>query len=194
MARSLVMEGSTGPDVLDAYLRLNLAGANPQVAPADPFDAHGVAAAKQFQAAHGLAADGKIGDDTWALLDQLDGGRLVSAARVGALYSARQQARDLLAAGDFASVKALLDPIYAEPGVPPEVLATVTANLGWAEHGLGNFDRARDLYSEQLGLLLLFGQPLLARDTLQRIHETMLGQPPGPLPSVVNRENLPPNG
>jgi hypothetical protein len=39
MARPLIKLGSAGPDVLDAVLRLNLAGADPQLAPIEIFDA-----------------------------------------------------------------------------------------------------------------------------------------------------------
>jgi peptidoglycan hydrolase-like protein with peptidoglycan-binding domain len=195
MARPLIQEGSTGPDVIEAILRLNLAGADPQVPPTEPFDARGTEAAKSFQTSHGLFPDGQIGQDTWPLLDQLDGGRLATAADVDAVVVARDQARALIAAGDFANAKTLLEPIYANPSIPPEVRSPITANLGAAEHGLGNFDRARALYSEQLMTLLLFGGLALAvRDTLQRLREVTLGQPPGDLPSAVNKQNLPPNG
>lgn len=193
--RTLVKEGSTGPDVIDAILRLNLAGADPQVPPSEPFDADGTVAAKWFQANHGLFPDGQIGDDTWPLLDQLDGGRLVAAAEVDAVRAAREQAKALNAAGDYGAAKALLDPIYANPGVPPEIRSFIAANLGWAEHGLGNFDQARALYSEQLATVVLYGGvPLAARDTLERLRELNLGQPPGALPSEINKTNLPPNG
>jgi hypothetical protein len=37
--RALVKEGSSGPDVVDAILRLNLAGANPQLFLSETFDA-----------------------------------------------------------------------------------------------------------------------------------------------------------
>ena len=193
--RSLVKEGSTGPDVIDAILRLNLAGADPQVPPGELFDASGTAAAKWFQTNHGLLADGQVGPSTWALLDQLDGGRLVSAGDVDAFLGVRDQARVKLAGGDFAAAKNLLDPIYSNLGVPPEIRAPIAADLGWAEHGLGNFGRAGALYIEQLiTLLLLGGVPLAARDTLNRLREVNLGQPPGGLTSAVNKENLPPNG
>lgn len=195
MTRPLVKLGVSGPDVVDAILRLNLAGADPQVVPHETFDADGAAAAKAFQAAHGLVDDGEIGQNTWPLLDQLDGGRLVPATDIPAILAARDQARALLEFGDFGGARSLLEPIYARGGVPPEVLSPIVANLGWAEHGLGNFGRAGALYGEQLATLqLMGGHPLAARDTLQRLHEVNLGLPPGPLPSVVNRQNLPPNG
>jgi hypothetical protein len=78
--------------------------------------------------------------------------------------------------------------------MPPEVRSRIVANLRWAEHGLGNLDRARALYAEQLAILLLFDHPLAVRDTLQRLRELILGQPPGELPSEINKQNLPPDG
>jgi hypothetical protein len=89
----------------------------------------------------------------------------------------------------------VLEPHYANRALPPEIRSRIAANLGWAEHGLGNFERARALYTEQLATVLLFGGvPLAARDTLERLREVSLGEPPGELPSVVNEENLAPNG
>jgi hypothetical protein len=89
MARPLVQLNSTGPDVMDAILRLNLSGADPQVLPSETFDVSAQAATEIFQANHGLAVDGKIGTNTWDLLDQLDGGRLVPAAGIAAVTAAR---------------------------------------------------------------------------------------------------------
>ena len=195
MARPLVKLGSTGPDVMDAILRLNLGGADPQVAPSESFEAAADAAAKDFQARHGLTVDGQIGSGTWPLLDQLDGGRLVPAGDVAAVRTARDQARAKLDAGDFAGAKAILEPVYAQANLPPEIRSPIVANLGWAEHGLGNTDRARALYLEQLAILQLFGGlPLNARDTISRLRDLNLGQGPGPLPSDQNKANLPPNG
>jgi hypothetical protein len=195
MARPLVKLNSVGPDVLDAILRLNLAGADPQVEVSQPFSAAAKVAAEAFQAGHGLQVDGDIGDNTWTLLDQLDGGRLITAADVDAIFAQQLPARALLEAGEFDAAAAILDPMYANPGVPPEVRASVVAQLGWVAHGRGEFERARALYFEQLAIIrMLGGQPLAERDTIQRLREITLGEPPGPPVSFVNRQNLPPNG
>jgi peptidoglycan hydrolase-like protein with peptidoglycan-binding domain len=195
MARPLVKLNSTGPDVMDAILRLNLSGADPQVLPSETFDASAEAAAKVFQANHGLVDDGQVGTDTWTLLDQLDGGRLVPAGNIAAVAAAREAAKAALAAGQFAEAKALLDPVYAQDDLPPEIRSSVVANLGWAEHGLGNVDRARGLYLENLAILQLFGgMPLAARDLIARLRDLNLGLGPGVLPSDTNKVNLPPNG
>jgi peptidoglycan hydrolase-like protein with peptidoglycan-binding domain len=195
MARPLIKVGSSGDDVLDAILRLNLGGANPQLVPGDTFDAAVEAAAKDFQVRHGLQVDGQIGTNTWDLLDQLEGGRLLAAADVDAVRTARDQARVQLGIGDFAGAKATLDPIYAQSNVPPEVRASVVANLGWAEHGLGNTDRALGLYLEHLAILnLMGGVPLVARDVISRLRDLNLGAGPSLLPSDQNKANLPPDG
>lgn len=195
MVRPLVMSGSTGPDVMDAILRLNLSGASPQLIPSETFDAATEAAAKVFQANHGLVADGKIGTNTWGLLDQLDGGRLVAAGDIAAVQLARDQARVALNIGDFAGAKAILDPVYAQDDLPPETRASIVANLGWAEHGLGNTDVARGLYLENLAIVqLLGGIPLIERDVISRLRDLNLGQGPSVLPSDENKINLPPNG
>lgn len=195
MARPLVQLNSTGPDVMDAILRLNLSGADPQVLPSETFDASAKAATEVFQANHGLAVDGQIGPNTWDLLDQLDGGRLVPAASIAAVTAARDAARAALGAGQFAAAKALLDPVYAQDDLPPEIRASIVANLGWAEHGLGNLDLARGLYLEHLAILhLLGGIPRAARDTISRLRDVNLGQGPSVLPSDTNKINLPPDG
>jgi hypothetical protein len=195
MPRPLVQLGTTGPDVMDAILRLNLAGADPQVPPTDTFGPDGKAAAESFQSAHGLGVDGQIGGNTWPLLDQLDGGRLVAGTDVPTIMADRDQARDALHNSDFAGAKNLLEPWYATEGVPPEVRVSLVAGLGWAEHGLGNLDRARALYIEQVAIVMILGaSPLVLRDTIQRLREVTLGLAPGPVPSQVNKQNLPPNG
>jgi peptidoglycan hydrolase-like protein with peptidoglycan-binding domain len=195
MVRPLVKLNSTGPDVMDAILRLNLSGADPQVLPSETFEAQAKAATEVFQANHGLVVDGQIGQNTWDLLDQLDGGRLVPAANIAAVQAARDAARAALGAGQFAAAKALLNPVYAQNDLPPETRAPIVANLGWAEHGLGDVDRARALYLEHLAILQLFGGiPLAARDTISRLRDLNLGQGPGVLPSDTNKANLPPNG
>lgn len=195
MARPLVKVGSTGPDVLDAVLRLNLGGANPQLLPTDTFDSAVEAAASDFQARHGLQVDGQVGTNTWQLLDQLDGGRLLAAADVDAVRTARDQARVQLGIGDFAGAKATLDPVYSQGNVPPEVRASIVANLGWAEHGLGNTSRALGLYLEHLAILnLMGGVPLVARDVISRLRDLNLGVGPSLLPSDENKANLPPDG
>ena len=195
MARPLVKLNSTGPDVMDAMLRLNLSGADPQLLASETFDLAAEAATKVFQANHGLQVDGQIGTNTWDVLDQLDGGRLVPAGNIAAVIAARDAARAALGAGQFAAAKALLDPVYAQNDLPPEVRASVVANLGWAEHGLGNADLARGLYLEHLAILqLLGGLPLNARDVISRLRDLNLGQGPTALPSDENKINLPPNG
>lgn len=195
MARPLIILGSSGPDVLDAVLRLNLGGADPQLVPGDAFDAAVEAAARDFQARHGLQVDGQIGTNTWDQLDQLDGGRLLPAADVAAVRTARDQARVQLGIGDFAGAKATLDPVYSQGNIPPEVRASIVANLGWAEHGLGNTGRALGLYLEHLAILnLMGGLPLLARDVISRLRDLNLGAGPGLLPSDQNKANLPPDG
>lgn len=195
MARPLLVVGSTGPDVMDAILRLNLGGADPQVVPSESFDAAAEAATKAFQRSHGLTDDGKVGTDTWTQLDQLAGTRLIAAGDIAAVRAARDTARNQINAGDFAGAKATLDPVYAQANIPPETRSSIVANLGWAEHGLGNTDAARALYLEQLAILQLFGgMPLAARDTISRLRDLALGQGPGPLPSEENKVNLPPNG
>lgn len=195
MARPLVVLSSTGPDVMDAILRLNLSGASPQVLPSETFDATAEAATRVFQANHNLVDDGKIGPNTWALLDQLDGGRLVAAGDIAPVQTARDQARAALGAGNFAAAKAILDPVYAQDNLPPETRAPIVANLGWAEHGLGNTDLARGLYLEHLAILRLFGGvPLAERDAISRLRDLNLGRGPSVLPSDENKVNLPPNG
>jgi hypothetical protein len=195
MARPLVQLNSTGPDVMDAILRLNLSGADPQVLPSETFDVSAQAATEIFQANHGLAVDGKIGTNTWDLLDQLDGGRLVPAAGIAAVTAARDAARAALGAGQFAAAKALLDPVYAQDDLPPEIRASIVANLGWAQHGLGNLDLARGLYLEHLAILhLLGGIPRAARDTISRLRDLNLGHGPSVPPSDTNKINLPPDG
>ena len=195
MPRPLVKLNSTGPDVMDAILRLNLSGANPQLLPLEAFDASAQSATKVFQANHGLVADGDIGTDTWTLLDQLDGGRLVAAGNTAAVQIARDLARAALLAGDFAGAKTILDPVYAQDDLPPETRAPIVANLGWAEHGLGNAEAARALYLEYLAILRLFGGvPLAERDAISRLRDLNLGRGPGVLPSDTNKINLPPNG
>lgn len=185
---------------MDAILRLNLGGANPQVFPSDSYDAKAASATKSFQASHHLKkVDGKIGPETWRLLDQLDGGRLDSAADLDSMKKVRIEARALLDDGDFAGAKAILEPVYARPGLPPERRWNITIDLGWAEHGLGNFDRATHLYQEVLFVQLLSPAPAklfvnVVRDILQRLREVVLKQTPGPLVSEVNKTNLPPDG
>jgi hypothetical protein len=195
MARPLVKLNSVGPDVTDAILRLNLAGADPQIEVSDTFGAEAKTAAERFQASHGLQVDGDVGDNTWTLLDQLDGGRLITAADADAIFAARLTARPLLETGQFAAAAAILDPFYANPGVPPEVRASVVAQLAWAAHGNGDVDRARALYLEHLAIIQLRGgHPVAERDTIERLRELTLGQPPSLPVSFVNRQNLPPNG
>lgn len=194
MARPLIKLGSSGPDVLEAKLRLNLAGASPQLFPTEDFDDATKTAAEEFQASHGLQADGKIGSDTWTLLDQLDGGRLLTALDLAGVQATRESARLLLRAGDFATAKSLLDAEYPKPGLPPEIRSGVAAGLAWAEHGLGNFDRARELLYEAALIVSMFPQELVMRDFVQRLREIGLRQPPGPLPSEENQQLLPPNG
>jgi len=195
MARPLVQLNSTGPDVMDAILRLNLSGADPQVLPSETCDASAKAATEVFQANHGLAVDGQIGPNTWDLLDQLDGGRLVPAASIAAVTAARDAARAAFGAGQFAAAKTLLDPVYAQNDLPPEIRASIVANLGWAEHGLGSLDLARGLYLEHLAILhLLGGIPPAARDTISRLRDLNLGQGPSVPPSDTNKINLPPEG
>jgi|JI10StandDraft_1071094.scaffolds.fasta_scaffold43023_4 hypothetical protein len=196
MARPLIQLGSIGPDVLEAKLRLNLAGAAPQLEPSDEFDVATQTAAEAFQASHGLQVDGQIGTDTWLLLDQLDGGRLLTALDLAGVNTTRESARLLLHGGDFATAKALLDIEYAKPGLPPELRSGVAAGLGWAEHGLGNFDRARDLLVEASIIAAMFptGGVVPLRDLVHRLREINLGQAPGQLPSEQNKALLPPNG
>lgn len=192
MPRPLIQLGDSGPDVLEAKLRLNLAGASPQLYPSEDFDKPTEDATKAFQAAHGLAADGDIGADTWTLLDTLGGQRLLSALDVAGVLRTRDAARDLLKAGDFTTAKATLDVEYAKPQLPPEVRSTIAAGLSWAEHGLGNWDRARDLLLEAHAIVSWFpGQELVHRDFVHRLREITLRQPPGPLPSAVNAQLLP---
>jgi hypothetical protein len=192
MTRPLIQFGSTGPDVLEAKLRLNLAGASPQLAPSEDFDAATQAATIEFQIANGLDGDGKIGDDTWGKLDQLDGGRLLTALEIAGVQASRESARLLLRGGDFATAKTLLDIEYAKPGLTPELRTGVAAGLAWAEHGLGNFARARDLLLEASIVVSMFGESLVLRDFLQRLREINLELPPGPLPSEQNQQLLPP--
>ena len=195
MARPLVKLNSTGSDVMDAILRLNLSGADPQLLPSETFDAAAKAAAEVFQANHGLAVDGEVGTNTWNLLDQLDGGRLVPASGIAAVIAARDAARAALGAGQFSAAKALLDPVYEQDDLPPETRASVVANLAWAEHGLGNATRALGLYLENLAILhLLGGVPLPARDMIARMRDINLGRGPSVPPSDTNKVNLPPNG
>jgi hypothetical protein len=195
MVRPLVKLNSTGPDVMDAILRLNLSGADPQVMPSETFDAAAKAATEVFQANHNLVVDGQIGTNTWAQLDQLDGGRLIPAAGIAAVVAARDAARAALGAGQFAAAKALLDPVYDQDDLPPELRPSIVANLAWAEHGLGDTDRARGLYLENLAILhLLGGAPLTARDMISRLRDLNRGQGPGVPPSETNKINLPPNG
>jgi hypothetical protein len=180
---------------MHAMPRLTGAAAHPPGAPNDTFGADAQTAAESFQSTHGLVVDGQIGANTWALLDQLDGGRLMLGTDVPTLLADRDQARDLLHNGDFAGAKNLLEPWYATDGVPPEIRVSLVAGLGWSEHGLGNADRARALYLEHVAIAQILGAPtLVLRDTIQRMRELTLGLPPGPVPSQVNKQNLPPNG
>lgn len=194
MARPLIRFNDTGADVLEAKLRLNLAGAWPQLAPDDVFDETMKAAAQAFQPAHGLAVDGDIGDNTWAALDLLDGGRLISAPDLARVEANREGARMLLNQGDFTTTKVLLDLDYPKPGLPPESRSGIAAGLSWAEQGIGNFERARDLLLEAMVVVSMFDSPLVRRDFAHRFREINLRQPLGPLPSKVNADNLPPSG
>jgi hypothetical protein len=186
--RPLVKEGDSSPDVLDAKLRLNLCGANPTLFPVEDFDASTTSATKAFQTQNNLTADGTVGPDTWNLLDKADGGRLDSAADVEQALSTRSQARSQLQQGNFAAAKTMLEPLYERPGLPPEARQPITADLAWAEHGLNNFDRARDLYVQFM--LSPIVTALSHRDALQRLREVALGQPPGALESETTGTNL----
>jgi hypothetical protein len=187
--RPLIQQGDTSQDVLDAKLRLNLCGADPQLQPTEDFDAAMTTATREFQSANNLLVDGKVGTNSWTLLDAADGGRLDTAAVVEQAFATRDQARLLLDQGDFSGAKTMLEPLYEQPGLPPEARQPIIAGLAWAEHGLGNFDRARDLYVQ---FLLSPVVPVMScRDGLQRLREVTQGQPPGPLESAVTRANLP---
>jgi hypothetical protein len=194
MPRPLIQLGSTGDDVVELKHRLNLSGAHPQLMPHDSFDDDTDGAVRTFQANHGLTVDGDVGDDTWPLLDQLDGGRLLTALDVAGVQRTRDAARELLRAGDFATAKSQLDVEYAKPGLPPEERSSVAALLSWAEHGLSNWERARDLLVEAALIVELLPTPLVTRDIIHRLREINLRQPPGPLPSYQNVDLLPPNG
>jgi hypothetical protein len=191
MARPLIKRGAEGDDVLDAQLRLNLSGADPQLPASASFDQAMEEATKAFQRAHGLQDDGQIGNNTWALLDQLDGGRLMAAAGIAGINATHESARLLLDGGDFATAKSLLDAAYAEAGLPPELRSRIAAGLSWAEHGLGNWERARDLLVEASLVAGLFSAVLTQRDFIHRMREITLRQPPGPIPSRENERLLP---
>jgi hypothetical protein len=192
MARPLIKLGSSGSDVLDAQLRLNLAGCSPQLRPGEEFGEEMKLAVEWFQRERGLGVDGQVGENTWRALDTLDGGRLLSALDLAGVERTRDSAREFLSAGDYVTAKALLEVEYAKSGLPPESRSTIAAGLAWAEHGLGNWDRARDLLLEADAIVSWFPSAMLTRrDFMHRLREIGLRQPPGPLPSHQNAENLP---
>ena len=64
-------EGASGPAVRELQQKLNAAGASPAVAMDGTFASATRVAVVAFQNANGLAADGTVAADTWALLDRV---------------------------------------------------------------------------------------------------------------------------
>jgi peptidoglycan hydrolase-like protein with peptidoglycan-binding domain len=66
--RPMIRVGSTGPSVVEAQARLNVAGSTPPLAPDAIFGPMTLAATRAFQEAHSLVADGIVGPLTWSEL------------------------------------------------------------------------------------------------------------------------------
>lgn len=72
VCRSTLRRGSRGADVIDLQRLLNAAGCSPEIEEDGIFGAATEAVVKDFQAAHGLTADGVVGPMTWAALEGIE--------------------------------------------------------------------------------------------------------------------------
>jgi peptidoglycan hydrolase-like protein with peptidoglycan-binding domain len=184
--------GDRGEDVYLARLKLNAAGADPPLEMGFSFDASMQNAVRRFQTERELQVDGEIGRQTWAALDTLTAGRTPGSEAEFAELSARiTEANERFDRGDLKGAGKLYDQLYSDPRVSPDIRTNVTFRRAHIAQAKGDFDGALSLYMEYLQLPHLDNAD--RRDAIERIRQSRLKQPPGPLDSALNDAQIDPS-
>ena len=188
----LLKLGATGNDVYLAKIKLNAAGADPSLESGFTFDGEMQNAVRRFQTERKLQVDGQIGQQTWAALDTLTAGRTPgNEAEFDALIARVTEAHERFDRGDLKGAGTIYDELYADPRVTVDVRSFITFRRGHIAQAEGRFTTAISLYTEYLAYPRLTTTD--RRETLQRIREARLEQPPGPLESDLNKEVIDPD-
>ena len=188
----LLKLGVRGTDVYLARIKLNAAGADPSLDTGFTYDTEMQDAVRKFQTERKLQVDGEIGQQTWAALDTLTAGRTPgNEAEFDELSTRVTEAHERFDRGDLKGAAPIYDALYADPRVTVDVRSLITFRRGHIAQANGRFATAISLYTEYLAYPRLTTTD--RRETLQRIREARLEQPPGPLESDLNKAVIDPS-
>ena len=183
----LLKLGMSGVDVELAQAKLYVAVGDPLPESGQVFGPQTEAAVKRFQAERGLAVDGQIGAHTWAALSAVSAGRAPGDEADLQLFLDRKNDADILRrGGEFAAAEAVYRDLYGNREIGPTLRGGITFSLGTVTQAQGRFEEATGFYQEFLDLGLR--DPTARLDTVQRLRECRLKQPPGQLESSTSQQ------